>query len=908
MNQPVRAFADPLLGIAGPPVEFARPERATLADLIALVPLKHEALRPHLRVKLGGVIIDPSLYHRILPKQNAFVTIVLPVHGGKGGLLGTLAVIALLGASVFVGGGGLAFLGSAFASGATGASLVAGGLSLAASLLLQGLAVKPEGGNSASRDIGVASAQNSFEPGAPLQRVIGTRKVTLQMVAPPFSELDGDDQLVTAVYGLGGPHQIEELKVGTAEIDGAADVEYEIREGFADDTALTLVTDTRVEVPLNLKLSQFRMQSDDEDTNAVDDTISPYEPQWHRVATKIGPDRALMFLTFDGGLIYGSDAGPTPAITAVRVRLRRKGTTDWYNLPELILRGEKQNGALRVQLYFWWLATADMPGSVTAFSTTYGGFSWKYDTVEKLTGTTATYWMADTYFASNKIDWHNKQDVRVYLDTTTFPQDAAYEIEVTRGYSASDVAFTATSATEHEITENGITLYDFWGTYDDAGTLRVPNAQSRFVDSLIAPALQSIWDEAPFDTTGHPAALIAIRARNRSLDAVSCLASGYVEDWDGATWVADQVSSNPASWYREVLRGDGNAEPVADAIIDTENMQDWHEWSADHGWEVNAIVQGQPVTEVLSMIAQSGMARPRFGATYGVVIDRERDPVGLITQRNASGFSFSKPFGRLPHALRVNLADEDADYEVSEVIVYADGYNVDGSGGLIEASRFESITYQGLTNQSLLERRAARDMDFARYRSLLINFTIDIEHLEFQIGDRLLLETDILGQLGGRGRVKEILYDTGLVSGLVLDEDAAFSDTVYLMREDGTPLLREDGTPYLRETVADRGATLRLADGTLRTEEIEIDDNDLTTLTFVTPFAMPTSGGDDLIVVGTLLATGPFETVTRDVLAWDIAPGPDLTAQITAIPYAFADIYGESGFDSGFDDGFGNGA
>ena len=145
-------------------------------------------------------------------------------------------------------------------------------------------------------------------------------------------------------------------------------------------------------------------------------------------------------------------------------------------------------------------------------------------------------------------------------------------------------------------------------------------------------------------------------------------------------------------------------------------------------------------------------------------------------------------------------------------------------------------------------------------------------------------------------------------SGVVLDEEAGFSDTVYLMREDGTPLLREDGTPYLRETVTDRGATLRLADGTLRTEEIEIDDDDLTTLTFVTPFAMPTSGGDDLIVVGTLLATGPFETVTRDVLAWDIAPGPDLTAQITAIPYAFADIYGESGFDSGFDDGFGNGA
>lgn len=53
LSPPVRAFVDPAFGAMGTPLQFERPENATLADLIALVPLAHEALRPHLRVKLG---------------------------------------------------------------------------------------------------------------------------------------------------------------------------------------------------------------------------------------------------------------------------------------------------------------------------------------------------------------------------------------------------------------------------------------------------------------------------------------------------------------------------------------------------------------------------------------------------------------------------------------------------------------------------------------------------------------------------------------------------------------------------------------------------------------------------------------------------------------------------------------
>jgi len=875
----VRAFTDTILSFAGPPIAIPRPERATLADLIALVPLDREAWRPHLRAKLGGVIIDPALYHRILPKHDAFVDIVLPVHGDKNGILGTLAVIALVGASVFVGAAGLPFLGSAFAAGSVGANLVAGGLSLAASLLLQGLNTPQATDSAGNRQIGSASAQNSFEPGAHLQRVLGTRRVAPQLVMPPYSRIDGDDQIVTAVYGLSGPHQLADIRVGAADIAGAADITYELREGFASDADLTLVTDTRIEVPMNLRLSQFRMLADDEDSNKIDTSIAPFVPQWHRVETKIGPDRSKLYLTFEGGLGYGADTGPVPAITALHVRLRKRGTATWYNLPEFLLRGAKQNGALRVFLDFYWLPTGSMPGSVTAFSTTYGGWSWKYDLVTDNTAS-VTYWSADPYFATNKIDWLNKQQVKIYLDTATFAQDDAYEIEVMRGYTTDRDAFTVISSSVHRVVKNGLTSYDFFSTQLDGGFTKVPNAQTRAVDALVVSVIQSIWNEYPFDFTDQPTALIAIEARNRSLEQVTLAASGYMANWDGTTWVADQVTSNPASHYRHVARDDLNAEPVPSTLMLDEEMQDWHEWCTSEGLKNNAIIKGMAVDQVLSTIAQAGFARPRYGATYGVVIDRPRDPVALITQRTASGFSFSKPFGRLPHALKVEFADETRDYERREIIAYADGYNADGSGGLIEATRFESITYESITSEAQARRRALRDTRFAKWRSRLINFNTDIEHLAYTLGDRVLLEMDILGQEGGRGRVRTITTGAGLVTGLVLDEQRDFT--------------KADAD------AAQRAVAMRLEDGTIRVEKVTGTDTDLNAVVFTTPFAMPTDGGGDLIVPGTLVATGSYGQEARHVLIWDLAPGPQLTAQITAIDYAADEIYGASGFTAGF--------
>lgn len=871
---PVRAFVDPVHGFAGAPLEFDRADCRTLADIIARVPLANEALRPLLRVKLGNaVIVDPSLYHRVLPKIDAWVTVVLPVHGGDNNLLGTIAAVALIGASIFVSAGmATPFLGAAFASGTLGANLLAAGLSLGASLLLQGLNAPKPAQAKAPDDIGSASAQNGFEPGAYLPRVLGRRRIAPPHAMPPYTENDGKDQIVTAVYALAGPHALSDIRIGDSDIAGAADVTYEIREGFATDAPLTLVTKTVIEKQVGVLLSEFKTKTDTSDGNVVDTAAAVFNPYWHKVETQKGPDLARLMFTLPQGIGNTSSSSSYSTWTSMRLRIRKKGAGSWVNLPEFLIKGRQPGQPLRIELDIKWLAAGSMPSSSTGFpsgSGTLGHRGWAQKFNRWPTTGTAK-WAADTYFTStypHAVSYISGSRIEVSLDTTTFAQDAPYEIEMIRGFPGLTTAINFTNATydNHD---------DFYTSRLSSGNQIIPLDPAERPSTIQLTALQSIWDEYPFDLTGQPTTLLAIRARNRNIDSVTCLAEGYAPDWDGSSWVADQKPRNPAAWYREVLRGDLNAEPVPDSLIDMANLVDWHEWCDTAGLEVNAIVEGQPVSEALGLIAQAGLARPRYGVRHGVVIDRPRDMVGLVTLRNAAGFSFEKPFGRMPHALKVQLADETNDFKLREVVVYADGYAaVDGIGGILEATRFESVSYPGITDETQASARALRDLRFGRHRSRLIQFTLDFEHLEFGIGDLVGLQVDILGQMGGQGRVVEVLYDGGNVAGLVLDEDRDFTAA--------------------DAASADRGALIRLADGTLLSKEVTADDTDLTTVMFATPFAMPTGPGGDLITAGTLVATGTLDHETRPVLIWDLAPGPDLTCRVVAIDYAEDQIYAE---------------
>lgn len=79
-------------------------------------------------------------------------------------------------------------------------------------------------------------------------------------------------------------------------------MQYEVREGFPGDAALTLVTETVIENPVGIQLSEFVVDKTSANAANIDLTANPNAPIWHRVETKKGPNRARLNLSLDRGL------------------------------------------------------------------------------------------------------------------------------------------------------------------------------------------------------------------------------------------------------------------------------------------------------------------------------------------------------------------------------------------------------------------------------------------------------------------------------------------------------------------------------------------------------------------------------------------------------------------------------
>src|SRR5690606_13536529 len=59
------------------------------------------------------------------------------------------------------------------------------------------------------------------------------------------------------------------------------------------------------------------------------------------------------------------------------------------------------------------------------------------------------------------------------------------------------------------------------------------------------------------------------------IDRFNGVVTSILPDWNGEDWV-DQPTSNPASLYRHVLQGAGNARPLADGRLDMSRIENWH--------------------------------------------------------------------------------------------------------------------------------------------------------------------------------------------------------------------------------------------------------------------------------------------------------------------------------------------
>lgn len=333
------------------------PAGLSIAEIVARTPDLPPWFMQHGEVTWGGVIVPREAWHRVRPKYDPCGRNVMHLHlplqgGGSGGIIRTVAMIAVVVAAVAVSGGalgpaGLGLLGAEFAAGAFGATALGAAISIGGSLAVAALTPPPTldptglgGGNAGLEQAsgGTASLSgNVLRPGGSLPRVIGTHRVYPPLACHPLVEIVDDDEYVEAVFVLAGPHQIENVRNGDTPIDDIDELEYETREGFDADTALTLVTrQSRTDQP-SLEFTEHVLKENDPD--ALDDQSTPLNsvPQWHSFVSRGSPDEIWFAIGAPRGLL--DTANPTRKLgLPVRARLRAVGDTAWIQIPEFHLQ------------------------------------------------------------------------------------------------------------------------------------------------------------------------------------------------------------------------------------------------------------------------------------------------------------------------------------------------------------------------------------------------------------------------------------------------------------------------------------------------------------------------------------------------------------------------------------------
>jgi len=377
-------------------------------------------------------------------------------------------------------------------------------------------------------------------------------------------------------------------------------------------------------------------------------------------------------------------------------------------------------------------------------------------------------------------------------------------------------------------------------------------------DDVVWTALRTITDEDPIKLAGLAKTAVRIKATDQLsgvVDTLNGIVESIVADWNTGTqaWIV-RPTSNPASLYRDVLQGPGNARPVADARIDLAGLQDWHEKNVAAGREFNMVRDfASTVAETLDDIAAAGRAAKAIvDGKWTVVIDEEKTvPIQEFTPRNSFAFLGEKVFVDLPHGFRVRFVNRDKDWRQDERIVFDDGFDE------TNATKFEELELPGITDPDQVFKDARFHIAVARLRPEIFSFGTDIEHIVATRGDLVRFTHDVPLFGLASGRVKQIVDDGINATAVVLDETVTM----------------EAGKSF--------SVRFRASDMTTSVHAVNTVPSETDTLIFTTPVPLASAPAvDDLAMFG---ETG---TESVELIIGAIEPGADETARLRCVAAA----------------------
>lgn len=422
------------------------------------------------------------------------------------------------------------------------------------------------------------------------------------------------------------------------------------------------------------------------------------------------------------------------------------------------------------------------------------------------------------------------------------------------GYSKREVTFTRSI----DLPTRDVYEFQLERLLGDIDELNAWNQYQQWQTECMWTAMRCWRPEYPINMP-VPVAGIAFRLRatdqlNSALRDLNCEIATIGLDYDSETetWV-EQAIDSPASLYRHVLQSAANPRPLADSKINLAQLEnETHPFCLDNDIRFFRVIDYPTTTwEILQDICAAMFSIPYFdGGKWGVVTDwRKEKVVGMVSSANCWNISMQKRFLDRLDGLVVKFHDEQNDYREANRVVQWPIF----AGDLI---RTEQIEVAGVVNAALAYKHGRKRQYEAEMRPETLSFDMDVEHVTFQIGDRLSASFDMLTSEQASGTVLH-------VSGATVQLDIAVEMV--------------DGQSYV----------LRLR----KLAELESDETDrVIDRTVMTVAGRTTAlfltGTGEAPVEGDLFQFGPSMRFAEDVIAIGKEPADGMTCKVHVVPYA----------------------
>ena len=289
-------------------------------------------------------------------------------------------------------------------------------------------------------------------------------------------------------------------------------------------------------------------------------------------------------------------------------------------------------------------------------------------------------------------------------------------------------------------------------------------------DNTTWSGLSSAYNTEPVVTDKrHVFMELRIRATNQlngNIQNLSAVAAQVVDiyDEDTETW-SRGVSSNPAWVFVDLLTGEVNKKAVSKDRLHLPSILEWKEYCdvvpdpppdseyTAPRFQCNFLLDYEATLQsVLQQVAGAAQASLNIiDGKYGVLVDRLKTvPVQIFTPRNSRDFSSERFYGVRPHAVKVKYIDPARAWELSEEVVYDDGYDED------TATEFDELTAFACTNREQAWRFGRYMIAQNKLRQETMTILVDFENIVCTRGDYVQFVSDVMQVGGTPARVKSV--------------------------------------------------------------------------------------------------------------------------------------------------------